>query len=107
MCVCVFVFVCVCVCCGTLKKCGEKPVCGFKNASVCSFETSPCMLAPRAHTFQHVRVVPVHTGDVLNGQREGRSGGGHRQFCSPRFAHVGLSRASERFTKETLGSNPF
>ena len=36
-----------------------------------------------------------------------KGGGGHRQFCSPRFAHVGLSRASERFTKETLGSNPF
>ena len=49
------------VCCGTLKK-REKNHCGFKNASVCAFKTSPCMPAPRAHVFQHVRVVPVHTG---------------------------------------------
>ena len=26
-----------------------------------SFETSPCMPAPRAHVLKHVRVVPVHT----------------------------------------------
>ena len=59
---CVFgVCVCVCVCCGTLKNV-EKTVWGFKNASVCGFKTSPCMPAPRVHVFQHVRVVPVHTG---------------------------------------------
>ena len=29
---------------------------------VCPFKTSPCVLAPCAHVFQHVRVVPVHTG---------------------------------------------
>ena len=29
---------------------------------VCPFDTSPCVPAPRAHAFQHVRVVPVHTG---------------------------------------------
>ena len=52
----------VCVSCGTLKKNVEKPVFGFKNASVCTFKTSPCMPAPRAHVLQHVRVVPVHTG---------------------------------------------
>ena len=28
---------------------------------VCPFDTSPCVPAPRAHVFQHVRVVPVHT----------------------------------------------
>ena len=51
----------VCVCCGTLKK-REKNLCGFENASVCTFKTSPCMRAPLSHVFQHVRVVPVHTG---------------------------------------------
>ena len=45
-------------------------MCGFKNASVCTFNTSP---SPRAHGGQ----------------------GGHRQFCLPKFAHVGLSRASD------------
>ena len=42
----------------------EKPVFGFKNASVCTFKTSPCMPAPRAHVLKHVRVVPVHTGTI-------------------------------------------
>ena len=37
-------FVCVCVCvCGTLKKREKKTVCGFKNASVCTFKPSPCV----------------------------------------------------------------
>ena len=31
---------------------------------VCHFWTSPCMPAKRAHVFQHVRVVPVHTGTL-------------------------------------------
>ena len=35
-------------------------ICG--GASVCTFKTSPCMPAPRAHVLKHVRVVPVHTG---------------------------------------------
>ena len=29
---------------------------------VCPSKTSPCMPAPSAHVFQHVRVVPAHTG---------------------------------------------
>ena len=45
----------------------------------------PCMLAPRAHTFQHVRVVPVHTGDVLNGQR-----GGEGEAVTVNYAHQDL-----------------
>ena len=36
-------------------------VCGFKNVTVCTFKTSPCVPAPRLHVFQHVRVLPVHT----------------------------------------------
>ena len=34
----------------------------IQNASVCTFKTSRWMPAPRAHEFQDVRVVPVHTG---------------------------------------------
>ena len=49
-------------------------------------QTSPCMPAPRAHVFQHVRVVPVHTEAFLNPHTEGR-----RQFCLPRKAHVEFS----------------
>ena len=40
------------------------PVCRFKNASVCTFKTSPCMPATRAHAFEHVRVASIH-GDVF------------------------------------------
>ena len=32
------------------------------KTSVCRFETSPCVPAPRAHVVTHVLVVPVHTG---------------------------------------------
>ena len=47
------------------EKTWKKPVCGFKNVSVFTFKTSPCMPAPRAFVFQLVRVVPVHTeGDL-------------------------------------------
>ena len=61
-------------------------MCGFKNASVCTFKTSPCMPAPRAHVFQHVRVVYVlnrHTEAFLNPHT-----GGRRQFCLRSKAHV-------------------
>ena len=76
--------VCVCVCSGTLKKRG-KTVCGFENVTVCTFKTSPCMPAPRAHVLKHVRLVPVHTGTFwIHTWRAG----GHRQCCLPKFAHV-------------------
>ena len=52
--------VCLCVC--RVVWDAEHPVCRLKNASVCRFKTSPCVRAPRLHVFQHVRVVPVHTG---------------------------------------------
>ena len=50
----------VCVCCGTLKKTWKKTVCGFRNGSVCTFKTSPCVPAPRAHVF--FDVLNAHTG---------------------------------------------
>ena len=52
-----------------------------ENDSVCTFKTSPCMLATRAHAFQHVRVVPVHTG--RSGRTHGEEGGGHRHTPTP------------------------
>ena len=33
-----------------------------QHVPVCAFKTSQCVLAPRAHVFQHVRVVPAYTG---------------------------------------------
>ena len=34
----------------------------IQNVPVCTFKASPCVPAPRAHVFQHVRVVPAYTG---------------------------------------------
>ena len=34
----------------------------IQNVPVCAFKASPCVPAPRAHVFQHVRVVPAYTG---------------------------------------------
>ena len=45
-----------------LKKCQKSHVLPMKNVSVCRFQTSPCVPAPRPHVVTHVRVVPVHTG---------------------------------------------
>ena len=62
--------------------------------SVCTFKTSPCMPAPRAHVETHCThggVLDGHTGE----EGEGERGRGCRQFRLPKFAHVGLSRASE------------
>ena len=40
----------------------SRPCVSTQNVSVCTFKWSPCVPAPpRAHVFQHVRVVPVHT----------------------------------------------
>ena len=65
----------VCVLCCVVSRCGrgcgrgvcvcgvvwhaEKPRVSVQNVSVCTFKTSPCMLAPSAHVETHVRVVPV------------------------------------------------
>ena len=66
---------------------------------------TPCVDSKRLHVY--IRNVPVCTGttrtcvetcargagthgDVLNAHT-----GGHRQFCLPKFAHIGLSRDPE------------
>ena len=48
------------------------PVCQSKNVPVCPSKTSQCVRAPRAHVFQHVRVVPACTGTFLTDTREER-----------------------------------
>ena len=46
-----------------LKKCPKSLVLQTKNVSVCTFKTSPFVLAPRAHVYKTcARVVLVHTG---------------------------------------------
>ena len=37
-----------------------------QNVTVCTFKTSPCVPASRAHVETHVRVVPAYTGTFLN-----------------------------------------
>ena len=90
---------CVFVCVAARWKNVEKPVCGFKNASVCPFKTSACVPAPRSHVYRHharmcyhMRAWCRYTGTIWMDTREA---GGHRQCCLPEFAHVWLSRASE------------
>ena len=121
-CVCVCVVCCVFVCVVARWKNVEKPVCGFKNAFVYTFRTSPCMLAPRVHVFStcghvagtHENVLNAHTlrhferthGDVFEcthgGEGRGRGWSGHRQFCLPKFAQGGSSSASEVHLKKPL-----
>ena len=72
--------------------------------SVCTFKTSPCMPAKRAHVFQHVRVMPVHAGrfwtyrrgrvESTHGVRE-EGGWSSPSFCLPRLVYVELSLAQE------------
>ena len=106
-CVCVFVW--VFVCCGTFKKV-EKPYFGLKNASVCTFKTSPCVPAPRAHVLTCARFNMCAWCRRTRGRR-GRTHGGfewppqhhdnahnndHQQHhSSPKFPHVRFSRDSE------------
>ena len=40
----------------------KRPHVDVQTPPVCTSKTSPCVPAPHAHVFQHVRVVPVHTG---------------------------------------------
>ena len=60
-------------------------VCTFKNASVCTFKTSPCVPTPRPHVVTHAGVVPVHTGTLsihtrrFFGRTHGGEGGEERE----------------------------
>ena len=38
----------------------------IRNVPLCTFETSPCVPAPRPHALSHAGVVPVHTEVFLN-----------------------------------------
>ena len=94
--VCVVVVVCVgvwvvwglcggcvlCVVCGVTHA--AKKRCTFKNAPVCTGNTSTC----------GARVAGTH-GDVLNVHMGGGGGGVNVSSACQKFAHVGLSRAPE------------
>ena len=81
--------------------CGVVCVVWHRENPVCTFKTCPCVPVPRAHVKIHVRVVPVHTVTFRTYTRarfEWTYGGeeeGHRQFCLPKFAQIGLSRDPE------------
>ena len=75
----------------------EKTRVSIQNASMCTFKTSPCAAAPRG------RFECTH-GGVLDGHA---AVGGRRQFRLPKFAHVGLSRASEVHQKKPLDLTHF
>ena len=89
------VCVCVCVCCGTVKKREKKTVHTFKTLSVCRFKTSPCVPAPSPHVgnmwawCQYTRKRFERKHGKRFGWTHGGGGGGHRQFCLPKFAHLG------------------
>ena len=117
VCVCVRVCVCVCVCvclwcvvvfgvwCGTQKKppCvnSKRPRVYRHHAHMCYHMRAWCRYTQGRFESTHGGFLDGHTGGGGGGRRErgGRGEGGHRQFSSPKFAHIGLSRASERFTE--------
>ena len=92
-----WLIVCRC-CCGCRCRCGWCVrvcgvvwcvVCGVTplKKPVCTSKTSPCVPATRPH---------VCGGRYPRGRCERTHGeGNHRQFCLPKFAHLGLSRAPE------------
>ena len=51
-----------CVVCGAACHAERTLRAYVQHAFVCTFPTSPCVPAIRAHAFQHVGVSPVHTG---------------------------------------------
>ena len=61
-----------------LKKCQKSLISPMKHVSVCTFKTSPCVPAPRAHVLKHVRAWCRYKrgrferthGDVLSGHTE-------------------------------------
>ena len=46
----------------TLPPPPPPPVCPLHTSPVCTFNTSSCVPAPRAHVETRLRVVPIHTG---------------------------------------------
>ena len=58
----------------------------IQNVSVCTFKTSPCVLAPHVHVSTHVRVVLAYTGTLYT-----------VTFLNPHgvFFHVFFQRAAK------------
>ena len=65
----------------------------IQNVPVYAGTTRTCVSTCARGAGTHGDVLNLHTEGVLYIHTEGA--GGHRQFCSPKFAHVWLSRDSE------------
>ena len=65
-----------------------------QHVRLCTFETSPCVPASRAHMFQHVRAVPAYTGTfwMYTRGRVGRTHGRRREGEGPRQHRVFISK---------------
>ena len=107
VCSCCSVFVCVELCVARLGKEKKPPYVDSKRSRV--------YRQPRAHVLPHAGVVPAHTGTFLNvhtgafwTDTRGREGvkrerrEGHRQFCSPKFAHRVITCFREVHRKKPL-----
>ena len=104
------------VCCGCGCGCG----CGLTRwcVPVCTLQERPCVYRHHAHMcfnmsrgrFESTHGVPLfqhttHTQKRKRKKKRRRTRRSHRQFCLPKFAHVGLSRAPEVHRKKPLDDN--
>ena len=61
----------------------ENPRVSTQYVPVCPLKTSPCARSKRPRVYRHHTHMFLYVLD------------GHRQFCSPKFAHIGLTRDPE------------
>ena len=91
--------------CGALKKCGKKKKCVDSKMPPCVHSKHLRVCGHHAYMcFQHVRVVRVHTGDVLDPPTRGR---GSSSVLLTKKSSRGVLTWPQRSTKETNGSYPF
>ena len=110
---CVVVRVCALSwCCGGVV-CPFKTTVSIQNVPVCTFRTSPCVPAPRAHVFQHARVLPAHTEAFLTYTRarfESAHGGfewTHHTATAPRQRTHTTTHTTHQNTQHTTAYQNF
>ena len=112
---CVVCVVVVVVCVVVVVVCG---VCGggTLKTPVCRFKTPPCVHSQRPRERRHHAYMLKHSvrgasfhGDVLSAHTEAEKGegGGRRQFCLPRKAHVQFSLGPRGSHKKPLDLKHF
>ena len=69
-----------------------------QNVPVCTGNTSTCVNTCGCGAGTHGDVLNVHTGE---------EGGGHRQFCLLKFAHVGVITCPRGSTKKPMDATYF